>query len=151
MWNKLNAFARLSFAKQCLVMEALLALVLARMAMLLLPFRRIAAWLGSPGAATREASDVEIGIADQVGWAVRKVARLVPWDGRCLAQALAATAMLRRRGLEGTVSFGASRDGARSQSEFSAHAWLQVGGTVVTGGPNHTQFKTLASFARKRP
>ena len=74
--------------------------------------------------------------------------RRVPWDGRCLAQALAATGMMRRRGLEGTVSFGAGR-GDRAQ--FSAHAWVRFGSTLVTGGAGHERFKAFTTFARRQP
>jgi hypothetical protein len=147
--NKLDRFARLSFSQKRLLGEALLGLALARAAMFCLQFRRIAAWLGTPGAMSSDASEDEVRIAEEVGWAVGVVARRVPWDGRCLAQALAATGMLRRRGLEGTVSFGAGRAGA-VESAFSAHAWLRVGSFIVTGGPSHEQFKTLTTFARKR-
>jgi hypothetical protein len=58
--------------------------------------------------------------------------------------------MLRRRGLEGTVSFGAGRTEA-AEPEFSAHAWLRVGACIVTGGPGRERFKILTTFARKRP
>lgn len=113
-----------------------------------LPFRRIAAWLGTAGEETPAgAADHEILMAQEIGWAVSAVARQVLWDGRCLAQALAATGMLRRRGLEGTVSFGASRD---DSAEFTAHAWLRLGPLMVTGGPGHEQFKTFTTFARRR-
>lgn len=127
-----------------------MGLALARAAMICLPFRRIAAWLGTPGAMSPDAvADDEVRVAEEIGWAVGVLARRVPWDGRCLAQALAATWMLRRRGLEGTVSFGAARAGA-VDSEFTAHAWLQVGPCIVTGGPGHERFNTLTTFARKR-
>jgi hypothetical protein len=150
MWNKLNRFARLSLAQKRLLGEALVGLALARAAMFWIPFRRIAAWLGTPGAVSPgAATEEEVRIAEEIGWAVGVVARRVPWDGRCLAQALAATGMLRRRGLEGTVSFGAGREES-SESEFSAHAWLQVGSCIVTGGPGHERFKTFTTFARKR-
>lgn len=136
-------------SRKRLLGEALLALLLARGAMLILPFRRIAAWLGTPGAETPiTAAAEEILAAQEVGWAVGALARRVPWDGRCLAQALAAAWMLRRRGLEGTVSFGAS------QGEFAgldAHAWLRFGPCVVTGGASYEQFKIIATFARSRP
>ena len=118
--------------------EALLALLMARGAMAFLPFRRIAAWLGTPGAESpATAAAEEIQTAQEVGWAVEAVARRVPWDGRCLAQALAATAMLRRRGLEGTVSFGACPG---ESAEFDAHAWLRLGSCMVTGGADIEHF-----------
>ena len=117
--------------------------------MALLPFRRIAAWMGTPGAETPATATVaEIRIAEEIGWAVGVLARRVPWDGRCLVQALAATGMLRRRGLEGTVSFGVCRGG---MTELDAHAWLRFGSYMVTGGPGHQRFNTFTTFARREP
>jgi hypothetical protein len=149
MWNDLKRAARLPGSRRRLLGEALIALMIARVAMAFLPFRRIAAWLGTPGAESpATATAEEIHSAQEVGWAVGAVARRVPWDGRCLAQVLAATGMLRRRGMEGTVCFGARQ----SESEdFDAHAWLRLGSYMVTGGPGHQRFKAFTTFARRRP
>ena len=149
MWNDLKRYARIPRTRRRLLWEALGALTIARGAMALLPFRRIAAWLGTLGAESpATAAPEEIRSAEEVGWAVGVLARRVPWDGRCMAQALAATGMLRRRGLEGTVSFGARRG---ESAGFDAHAWLRLGSCVVTGGPGHQRFKTFTTFARRRP
>jgi len=149
VWNDLKRYARIPRARRRLLWEALGALAIARVAMALLPFRRIAAWLGTPGAESpATAAPEEIRTAEEVGWAVAVLARRVPWDGRCMAQALAATGMLRRRGLEGTVSFGVRRG---ESAGFDAHAWLRLGSCVVTGGPGHQRFKTVTTFARSRP
>ena len=124
-----------------------MAMALARAAMALVPFRRIAAWLGAPGIESpRTAASGQIQLAQEIGWAIGCVARRVPWDGRCLAQALAATAMLRRRGLDGTVSFGADHG---QSGELIAHAWLRFGPCMITGGPGHERFKAFTSFARR--
>ena len=149
MWSDLKRAAQLPGDRRRLLGEALLALMIARTAMALLPFRRIAAWLGTRGAESPvTATTEEIRSAQEVGWAVGAVARRVPWDGRCLAQALAASGMLRRRGLEGTVSFGVSQG---EFAGFDAHAWLRVGSCMVTGGPGHERFKVFTTFARRRP
>jgi hypothetical protein len=149
VWNDLKRAVRLSGARRRLLGEALIALLLARGVMALLPFRRIAAWLGTPGVESpATAAAEEIRTAQEVGWAVCAVARRVPWDGRCLAQALAATGMLRRRGLEGSVSFGA-RQG--ESAGFDAHAWLRFGSCMVTGGAGQERFQRFTSFSRRRP
>jgi len=116
--------------------------------MALLTFRRVAAWMGAPGIETPTmATDADISTAKEIGWAVGVLARRVPWDGRCLAQALAGTGMLRHRGLEGTVSFGVCRG---ELAGFEAHAWLRFGPIMVTGGPGHERFNTFTTFARSR-
>jgi hypothetical protein len=149
MWNELQRFCRIPRSRQWLLGEALIALSIARIAMALLPFRRVAAWMGTLGAETpATATAIEIGVAEEIGWAVRVLAGRVPWDGRCLAQALAATGMLRRRGLEGTVNFGVCRG---EITELDAHAWLRFGPHIVTGGPGHQRFNSLTTFARREP
>ena len=149
MWNDLKRAARIPGSRRRLLVEALIALLVARVAMAFLPFRRIAAWLGTPGAESpATATAEEIHSAQEVGWAVGAVARRVPWDGRCLVQVLAATGMLRRRGLEGTVCFGARPS---ESAGFDAHAWLRLGPCMVTGGPGHQSFKAFTTFARRQP
>ena len=148
MWNEFHRYRRLPRSRKRLLREALVALALARIAMACLPFRRIAAWLGTPGTETPPtATRGQIRVAERIGWAVKALARRVPWDARCLAQALAATLMLRRRSLEGTVSFGADRGESR---QLLAHAWLRFGPRLVTGGAGHDRFKILTTFARKQ-
>jgi hypothetical protein len=149
VWSEVIRAARLPAARKWLIGEALIALLVARAAKAFLPFRRIAAWLGTPGVESpATATAEEIRMAQEVSWAVSAVARRVPWDSRCFAQSLAATWMLRRRGLEGTVSFGASQG---SSAGFDAHAWLRFGPCMVTGGSGHQRFKAFTTFARRRP
>jgi hypothetical protein len=148
VWNSLKRWAQLSGARRWLLAEALVALAMARLAVAFLPFRRIAAWLGTPGTETPATVTAhERSIAESVGWAVGSMGRRVPWDGRCLAQTLAATGMLRRRGLDGTVSFGVC---AGESTGFDAHAWVRIGSSIVTGESGHQRFKAFTTFARKR-
>jgi hypothetical protein len=121
---------------------------MARVALACFPFSRIAAWLGTAGTESpAEVTPEQDQAAEAVGWAVSALASRVPWDGRCFAQALAATTMLRRRGVDGTVSFGVC-EGA--SAGFEAHAWLRVGTRMVTGGAGHERFKAFTTFTRVR-
>ncbi len=148
MWNDLKYYYRASSAQKHLLWEALAALAIARIVMAFVPFRRIASWLGRPGAESpTTATPEETDTAKAIGWAVGVLGRRVPWDGRCLAQALAATSMLRRRGLEGTVTLGV-REG--KSASFDAHAWLRMGSCMVTGGPGHEEYKPFTTFARRQ-
>ena len=148
MWNELNRYRQLPKSKRLLLWEALIALALARFGLAFFPFRRIALWLGTPATEIPlNATAEQVEVAIEIGWAVGCLARRVPWDSRCLPQALAATWMLRRRGLEPTLTFGAEL--GKSQ-EFVAHTWLRFGPCLVTGGAGHERFKTLTSLARKR-
>jgi hypothetical protein len=128
-------------------MEAALALGAAQLALALLPFRRIAANLGQSGKESAAAiPSSHDGLAEQIGWAVETMSRHVPWNSRCLAQALSAWWMLGRRGVAGTVYFGVARN---PDKPFDAHAWLRCGGRIVTGGNGHEQFKVISCFSRQ--
>jgi len=146
VWNDLKRYGRISPAQRSLLWEALAALAMARIALACVPFSRIAGWLGMAGAeGPASVTPEQAQAAEEIGWAVSALARRVPWDGRCFAQALAATAMLRRRGVEGTVSFGVSEG---TTAGFEAHAWLRVGSRGVTGGASHERFKAFTTFTR---
>ena len=49
MWNELKRYWRLPLRRKLIACEALITLLLARLAIAVIPFRRIAAWLGTAG------------------------------------------------------------------------------------------------------
>lgn len=112
-----------------------------------MPFRTIASRLGQAGEESADTISPSLdSIAERVGWAVETMARHLPWDSRCLAQAIAAWWMLARRGIHGTVYFGVARN---PDKQFDAHAWLRCGMRIVTGGNGHEQFRVISCFSRK--
>jgi hypothetical protein len=113
------------WAHRLRVLEALGWLALAAVALRAAPFHRLTG-KGGDGANAATA-DVRRGF--EVAAAVRRAARLSPQRFRCLAQALAARAMLRRRGLSGRLHLSAGR----GEGGIEAHAWLSLGDAVVLG------------------
>src|SRR5471030_3546809 len=109
----------MSGAQFLLLVEAALFLALARLAILLIPFRRVVPWLErSPDSPQRDA--VVIGTVRQ---AVEIASRNVPWNAVCLPQAMACKAMLARRGQGSALHIGAARGG---RDGLMAHAWLEI-------------------------
>lgn len=82
--------------------------------------------------------------ARQIGWAVIIASRNLPGEYACLPQALAAQLMLKKRGIPTTLYLGAAfnptKDGLR------AHAWTRAGTEIVTGAPQHLEYRVVASF-----
>jgi hypothetical protein len=123
-----------------LLAEAVAGLLAARVKIAALPFRRIASRLGvfvtpdDPRVASARAPAPadRTRTAEQVGWAVTRAARHVPFKAVCLPQAMAAHAMLRRRGIASAMHFGARRN---DEKPIDAHAWLDAAGVEVTGYP----------------
>jgi Transglutaminase-like superfamily len=70
-------------------------------------------------------------------------ARNVPWSAVCLPQAMAAKAMLARRGCGSSFHLGANYN---AQGKLIAHAWLVAGGTVVVGAAGIGGVTPLARF-----
>ncbi len=131
-------------SRRALLREALGALVWSRLAMAFLPFRRLASRIEDPAGAGASSLGEEASLlVQEVGWAVQAAAGRVPWDSRCLAQALAAGRMLRRRGLPSVLYLGVRRESA---SGFSAHAWLRCGPHAVTGGDGSLDHEVLGRF-----
>jgi hypothetical protein len=119
--------------------EALAALALASLVIVLLPFRRVAAFASSPGraAARTDAETVRRARSALIGWS-----RRVPWRAVCFQKGLALHWMLRRRGIRSVLLYGVRQDG----DELAAHVWIDVDGETVIGGEEAPTFTCLARF-----
>lgn len=147
MLDRVRRFRKRPIEHRLLVLEAYILLFLARMAVLILPFKWVAKWSGVQGT---EMEPVEVDAKDlrKVYWAVTTASRYGWWNCLCLTQALAAKAMLRRRGLRSTMYLGLTRPG---DSTFSAHAWLRCGQSIVTGAEGRERFAVIAMFTETEP
>ena len=135
---RLRRFLQMPNRQRVLLLEAALFLGLARLALLALPFGRIAPWLQrSPDSGAGDTATVLA-----VGQAVAIAARNVPWNAVCLPQAMAAKAMLARRGQGSALHLGAAGAG----DGLTAHAWLVAGGEVVVGEAGIAEVAPLARF-----
>jgi hypothetical protein len=136
--RKLRFFRQMTGRQRLLVMEAGLFLGLSRLLLIALPFGRIAPWLQrGPDSGAGDAATVLA-----VRQAVTVAARNVPWNAVCLPQAMAAKAMLARRGQGSALHLGAAMAGGR----LSAHAWLVAGGEIVVGEAGMPDMTPLARF-----
>lgn len=133
------------------MIEAVLRLLWARILLVAVPFPRLARRLGDfvPPSDARvlkaaHTSDPNhVLLARQVGWAVTRAARYAPFKAVCLPQAMAARAMLARRGVASVMHFGAAKG---AEKPLDAHAWLNAVGVEVTGYPVGANFAEIACF-----
>lgn len=140
---KRRRFRQRSTLEKALFIEAVVCLGVARLAIRFLPFCRIAPFLGRAMLETPNKSSPIVAPGLQVSWAVRTAGRYTPWESKCLAQAVAAKMMLKRRRLPSTLYLGLSKDGEKG---LRAHAWLRCGDRILTGGPIHRHFTQIAAF-----
>lgn len=124
-----------------LAAEAAFWLALAGLALRLTTFARLASAAGWPLRGVRIDDD---GVdAAAIALAVEAAARRAPWSALCFERGLAAHFMLRRRGWDSTLCYGARNDGSRGPS---AHVWVRLRGRDVIGGEEAPRFAELARF-----
>lgn len=153
--RRLRRLRDVGHAKRALLIEALAWLLLTRLALVFVPFPRLARRLGTFVApndvrATRTIAFREPNqtlIAEQVGWAVTRAARHAPFRALCLPQAMAARIMLKRRGVPSVLHFGAGKTFTSPElKQINAHAWLDAAGVEVTGYPQARSMSAIACF-----
>ena len=113
-----------------LALEAAVFLTAASVAKCVLPGGRLTRLLGQPAHPEHCEAGPPGAEAALVGYAVSRVARLLPWHPTCLPQALAVRMMLRRRGVACVSHLGVFQT-----QPVKAHAWVTVNGAIVQGGP----------------
>ncbi len=118
-------------------------LLLARLAVRFLPPARLFAWADRPAETVSRFAGDDV---DWVAWAIEHVASLPGMDALCLPRALAAHAMLRRRGIASRLCLGVARNG----DDIAAHAWIEVGERKIVGADDTGRFTQLAAFGGVR-
>ena len=76
-----------------------------------------------------------------IAQAVRRAAAAMPFRAMCLEQGLACQAMLRARGIDARLNYGAA-----VVDRLEAHVWVTVGEQVVIGGEEAARFRSVARF-----
>lgn len=136
----MNRRVRLSMIELLQFIEAYFLLGIARGCVVVLPFRYVAPLLG------REIKEVPAypgNPRSDVKRAIERSARRTPWRSNCLAQSLAATWMMRRRGHHVTTYMGVRRD----KSKIIAHSWTMAGETFMTGKREYESYTVTKVFS----
>ena len=136
---------RLKTIRHIYLREAIVMIILARLAIRFIPSARLFAWAGRP---LRHVNRFATDEAKWVLWAIETVGAK-PWmNALCLPRSLAAHAMLRRRGIASRLCLGVAREG----TELAAHAWIEVGeNTIVLDHETSRRFMRLAEFGGALP
>jgi hypothetical protein len=129
---------QLDGADKWLLLRATGWLAIARIMLLVLPFKRLSARLSGDADAVGWEPDEDL--LRRIGFAVRAAANNVPWRSDCFPQTIAARMLLKHFRYSSTIHFGVERLG---EDELAAHAWLTCGNTVVVGGEDLNRYTEL--------
>ncbi len=125
MLPSLHKFLRLPAADRSLLMQSVLLIGTARLALWVLPFNVVRRLMArrARGSSTRRPT------TERIGWAISVAKRFVP-KGNCLPQALAAESLLARGGYPVEFRIGVVKT---DRGGLEAHAWVESGGRLVVG------------------
>jgi len=140
----IKRFARLGSLRQMLVVEATLALAVAAGAVAFAPYRRAVGFGSRPLAPGRPSGP---NIEDLV-WSVNAVSARVPWRAKCFERGLALQWMLRRRGYDARLVYGARM---QDESGLDAHVWVTLGDRILIGGEEAETYGSLATHPQCSP
>lgn len=121
--------------------EAIGALLVAALAIAILPFRLLMRTIGLPDGPTSAPPDRDRA-ANAVTRAIERAARRLPLRIVCLHKGLATHWMLRRRGVATSVHYGVSP----ANAVLKAHVWVDLGGRTIMGAHDSEAFARVATF-----
>jgi hypothetical protein len=128
---------RLSGQQMRLLLRAAGLLGIASAAVALLPFR-VAVRFGSVKLGDGRAPP------DEYVWAVEAVSRRLPWRTVCIEKGLTVQRMLRSRGVEAVLHYGARHH--PDSGKLEAHVWVTVDGRAIIGGAEAADFAPIAAY-----
>ena len=132
--------ARLGWTDRVLLVEAMVTLTLASLAIRIVPFRHVVGAAAAFGRPEKDGAASDLLIRKIVWW-VNSAAKRVPWRAVCFQRGLAVHVMLRRRGIASFLHYGV----AQSDS-LKAHVWVSAAGRDVIGGEEAADFTRLATY-----
>ena len=136
--EKLKRFVELDGSDKWLFLRAVGWLAVARMMLIITPFKQLSAKFSAKPHA--DSVDPDPDYLRRVSFAVSAAANNVPWRSDCFPQAIAARILLNRKGYDSTIHLGVERTGSNT---VAGHAWLTCGDTTVTGGEQADHFAEI--------
>jgi Transglutaminase-like superfamily len=143
--GSLAKFIALPPAERRLIVAATALLAVTRVGLWILPFRWVLRASDALAHRPRPRGDGGPSL-ERIVWAVGAAGRLVPWT-TCLVRALAAQALLARRGHASQLRLGVAGGSGRA---FEAHAWLERDGRILIGGPVEARYVPLPALDPQR-
>lgn len=129
------------------IVEAACCVTIAHTAIRVLPFRHLTRAFERPVAHPVLTESARRDAIADVRRAITAAASRLPGSPSCFARAVAAQAMLRRRGVRTTLFYGARTANGR---DLRAHVWLYAGDDAVVGQENAPEYTVIAEYSSGR-
>lgn len=129
--------------RRLLAVEALVLLVVARIAIAVFPYRWLARAFSIETRTPELSGDARAEAIRSVQRAIAAAATRLPWESVCFPRAATAQTMLRRRGVATTLYYGAALHPGQG---LTAHVWLQDAEHGVIGHETAGRYRILATY-----
>lgn len=142
----IRKFLEKPIGEQSFYIEMIFWLGLSRISILVLPFKLIASFLGDHMIESEKINTFKfksMGTIRLIAIGVRTMSERLPWECKCLVQAITGKRMLDRRNIESTLFLGVGKD---ENGQMIAHAWLRVGEHIILGGGGLDRFAVVSTF-----
>ena len=136
MLTACRRLASLDRSRRRLLIEAAASIALVWAGLRVVPFLNLLRLLDCWVAIARKRVPANPSAVASVTWAVTTASARFP-PATCLIQALAAAAMLRRRGLTCQLRIGVRTRGNVGGAPIDAHAWVECEGRIAIGNLDH--------------
>lgn len=123
-----SAVRHLTWAERAVIFEVSLCVFLARLALKAVSFQRLRKALDRLTAGKPRARDIDTARVLALARLVNAASRHAPVVNTCLHRSLALWWLLRRRGIDGQLRFGARK----RNGELEAHAWVEYRSVIVS-------------------
>lgn len=139
-------FWHLPAAHQRLLIEAALWLLVARVALRVIPFRHLVGFFERRPRGPEVAEAERERLRQAVQWAIHTATRHLPGTTVCFPKAIAAQALLRQRGVGATLYYGAA---TRAERGLTTHVWVQDGAQGIVGHLAAREYCILAHYPKQ--
>ncbi len=150
MIHKFLRFLKIPFAEKLGVAEAWINLVCNWFLVTFVPFSWWSRRLGTLVQAPEEILTLSAQHAEMIvksNRALTRAAQCVPFNPSCLVWSMTLKSMLVRHGVNATLHVGVPPSSKRdAPTQMPLHAWLQVGGEVVTGSELAAQYSSVVAY-----
>jgi hypothetical protein len=143
-WVALRIFLEKPISEKLQLLKITSYLAWYRFYILSFSFKRLSKQLGDLNASPVQPNGKPRHETLQLANSIRRISCIVPWESKCLVQAVVAKIMLKNRGVGSTLYLGVRK--ADDGSSLEAHAWLDVCDQTILGGEVADQFTKVSSY-----
>lgn len=142
--GRLRQFVNMSWKEKWSLAEASFFLGAARLMIKTLSFQRVRRLTGKPEQPeARDKTPANPEKLRDLGKTLEMASRNLPWECKCLVQAIAGKYMLSLRGIASTIYIGVAMDDDKG---LASHAWLKSGAHFVTGEKGRENFTVITDL-----